>query len=1543
MMKKQLKVAGCKLHVYGLAALCVFPAAVFAQTTLSNQYNEVATLSGAAIEMYGRSELHITGSGTPISGCTINLHSPDSWVFLPAVAPSSASALLGQFKINGLNAVLNNNVKVVQYGQGAVLIPYPSNFQPLEIYDGENFSGSSLKLSPYTAYNTAELDTMAGKMSSFILKRGYTATFAQNPDGSGRSRNYVAADGDLDIGAVPDWMDNQINFIRIFPWRWTGKKGSCDMSPTALNADWHYNWDINKNSTLDWEYAGIRQTRWWPGLNQNWQSRGINHLSGYNEPANPVEDAYTSLNNGDVNLAVSTWSDLLATGLRVGAPAVTDGGRSWLYSFIDGCDAAGKRVDYVPIHYYRSYWNNDDPAGAASQMYNFLKEVHDRVQRPIWVTEFNNGANWSDNAYDPSTEQNKNVIEAMINMMDDTPWIERYAVYSRVEWFRQTHYGDGSRTAMGQMYHDHDAPISYVQSMKKNRSRVASYYFEGDCRDSSGCGNNGLAVNIPVYSAGKHGQAIDLGGACEFVQLPGDIASSGSFSFAAWVYWDGGAGGQRIFDFGNYDLSQYMVLSPNQNGQLNFGVRNGGSTQWVSGSTPLPSGSWQHVAVTLSGGIGTLYLNGVQQGTASITASALSGTTYNYLGKSQWSTDPLFSGKLDDVHIANYALSSAEITALKDNTTQLQLSSSVSGGSGSQGVAYSGSVAGTATDADAASIIYSKVYGPAWLSIDPDGTLSGTPGYGAEGPQIFTVRVRDDGGERHYFMLTIDLPYVLGNGTWTSDSNGLWSDTAKWSNGFSANGSGNTADFSTINLSADRTVSLDSSRTIGTLNFGDTFSSQAWTLNSTGGVLSLDSGSAESPVIAVNTSMVTIEASMSGTNGFSKSGAGTLILAGSSSLSGTVDIDTGETSGNGGTVRAAHPSALAHLDALRVRNNNNGYSSFELDGALQGDVASFAAIELSGRNVSVPAIRNRAGENVLAGGITTYPGGTYYGIQSDAGTLELGGLISSAATGASRTWTFSGIGDTRVSGIIENGDAATVSVVKTGSGRLLLQGINTYNGTTSVSAGELVVTGSTGSGSTTITGSATLSGSGVVNATLTGYSGSLIQVGERGFPLGPDTSFALVDDFERYSLGANGTTLAPVWVPGFPAGGADAGSAQVGADTGSGQALRYVHGGSGGQMNYASVGTIASEGATGTIFFQADLSATGSDTLFAFGRTGAAGYSDLGTLFRVPSDLIVEVHNGGYANTSTSLSTDTLYNFWVVIDNSANTSSLYYSTDTEAPVLIQSGCAFRNSTAGDINTFYLGSNGGSAGFIDNMYVDSSGSNLTHPLEVTGLVPKAATLNVENNFTLSSGAVLEFDVSGSLYDRLEVGGAFNASGTLKVTLAPELPAPWTGDHFDLFDAVGGTVSFNAFDLPDLAEGLSWDTSAIGSGVLSVTGAPSGYTGYMYGYGISSGLFGDDANSNGIPNGMEYYLGWSPSNPLSPPGIFTWTNEYLSVVYPYNSSAYGVTGMVEWTTNLISNHWNSAGITYFTNSAPDEIEAYLGATTTNQLFIRLKVEH
>jgi hypothetical protein len=153
--------------------------------------------------------------------------------------------------------------------------------------------------------------------------------------------------------------------------------------------------------------------------------------------------------------------------------------------------------------------------------------------------------------------------------------------------------------------------------------------------------------------------------------------------------------------------------------------------------------------------------------------------------------------------------------------------------------------------------------------------------------------------------------------------------------------------------------------------------------------------------------------------------------------------------------------------------------------------------------------------------------------------------------------------------------------------------------------------------------------------------------------------------------------------------------------------------------------------------------------------------------------------------------------------------------------------------------------------------------------------------------------------------------------------------WDNGHVDRFFGVIDAVA------------ISGVTLAPGSFVTETFGT-SGFGSYMASYGVPGAMFEGDANTNGIPNGMEYYLGWDPTDPLPPQSIFSWTNNYLAVVHPFNPAATGVTGAVEWTTDLMSSNWFSTGVTYLTNTSPHEIEAVFGAPATNQFFVRLRVD-
>ncbi len=744
-----------------LIIICLLTLSVSAATiSISDDIRVYASLTDTVVDMSEVSELHVTNATSPLSGCTINLNSEDSWLFLENIIPSvAASSYLGQVKVNGSQGVINNNVRVVQYADGAVIIPHSTDFMPLQIFDEDNFAGSFRYLSQYTEYGTASLGSMSSTISSFILKRGYTATFAQNEDGSGYSKNYVAQDCDLEIGVLPEKLKGQVRFIRIFPWRWVSKKGIAGNIGSNLDIKWWYDWNLDQNSPLDKEYVPIRQKRWWPELSQDWKTRGATHLLGYNEPDSSDQ---ANIAVGD---AIWSWPDLLATGLRLGSPATTDGGReSWLYPFIEQADTDDLRVDFVAVHYYWCY-SPSNASGAATQMYNYLKAVHDNTGRPIWVTEWNNGANWTqDYCSDPTYAQQAAAISAMVDMLESTPWVERYALYNWVEDVRRVEWDDGSLTSAGEVYRDKISSIGYQQEVPDNGSKaIAFYLFDDNFRDISVNGNHPLVYGAPKKPEGKDGNAIVLDGNDDYLRLPTNMGNSDDFSFSGWVYWNGGSQWQRVFDFGS-GTSNYMFITPSAySSQLRFAISTSGyngEQRLESGSFPV--GKWTHVAVTLEGNVGRLYVNGSQVDVETITLnpSNLSAVN-NYIGKSQFDADPLFDGMLDNVFFADYALSASKISEIYLNHAPQFSLDVLDGGDATPDFPYSGDISGFAADSDNSDeISFSKISGPAWLDVAVDGTLSGTPTVTDSGLNTFIIRVSDGKFGFDQAILNISVDYI---------------------------------------------------------------------------------------------------------------------------------------------------------------------------------------------------------------------------------------------------------------------------------------------------------------------------------------------------------------------------------------------------------------------------------------------------------------------------------------------------------------------------------------------------------------------------------------------------------------------------------------------------------------------------------------------------------------------------------------------------------------------------------------------------------------
>ena len=176
--------------------------------------------------------------------------------------------------------------------------------------------------------------------------------------------------------------------------------------------------------------------------------------------------------------------------------------------------------------------------------------------------------------------------------------------------------------------------------------------------------------SLPSGGTLSGGQLTLSASASQYVSLPaGIVGGLSNLTAMAWVNLNTVSNWSRVFDFGNSTtVAMYMTAQNASTTNLYFAITTNSYTteQPVYGNFPLSTGIWHQVALTLNGSTGTLYLDGNPVGTnAALTLNPviLGNTTNNYLGKSQWATDPYYNGQFEEFRIYNAALSPAEVAA----------------------------------------------------------------------------------------------------------------------------------------------------------------------------------------------------------------------------------------------------------------------------------------------------------------------------------------------------------------------------------------------------------------------------------------------------------------------------------------------------------------------------------------------------------------------------------------------------------------------------------------------------------------------------------------------------------------------------------------------------------------------------------------------------------------------------------------------------------------------------------------------------------------
>lgn len=227
-----------------------------------------------------------------------------------------------------------------------------------------------------------------------------------------------------------------------------------------------------------------------------------------------------------------------------------------------------------------------------------------------------------------------------------------YKVYAEDKWYNRS-----------------EAVAAEPVLVPSEKALVMNLPFENDLFDVTENANHCTISADTTFTTYKDKLSLTFDGTEDFVQLPYTVANSDEITISTWIYYRGGNQWQRIFDFGN-DTEHYMFLTPSCGNGMRFAIKNGGSEEQLTTSS-LSTTKWNHIALTMGADGVKLYINGeLKKETTSITLRPSDiKPVMNYIGRSQFSTDPFLKGYVKDFRIYNYALSTDEIAEVYNPTT----------------------------------------------------------------------------------------------------------------------------------------------------------------------------------------------------------------------------------------------------------------------------------------------------------------------------------------------------------------------------------------------------------------------------------------------------------------------------------------------------------------------------------------------------------------------------------------------------------------------------------------------------------------------------------------------------------------------------------------------------------------------------------------------------------------------------------------------------------------------------------------------------------
>ena len=438
------------------------------------------SVSGIGNIIMGESSYIYLDNSYPIEeGLSITFESNKSWIRLNNVKTSTAYYNYSDNFFQE-NQVLSypETLRIDNYYQnGSIIRPHNDNSSYLTVFSENNFNGEFGNIFNNNVYLDESIPNgLNNDISSFILKKGYMATFAENNDGTGNSKVFIASEEDIIIDELSDYLNNKISFIRVLPWNWVSKKGTAG-DIQYMNNDWFYKWSNNGDSGLEREYTPMA---WGKGAADDDNDIEIiknkyksTHLLAFNEPDDCNGQSGQYGNMCVVDTSLTYYKNLLKSGLRMVSPACRqDAVFGWLNEFNSKAVDENIRIDVIAVHWYDWGSNpqnspNANPQDVFNRFVNYLESVYQTYGLPIWITEFN--ANRHRNEW-----VHRQFLQLALPYLEEKDYIERYAFFPPTTQVANFFDDNNNFTQIGEFYYNFNSSESIPYETHVSASNLNS-------------------------------------------------------------------------------------------------------------------------------------------------------------------------------------------------------------------------------------------------------------------------------------------------------------------------------------------------------------------------------------------------------------------------------------------------------------------------------------------------------------------------------------------------------------------------------------------------------------------------------------------------------------------------------------------------------------------------------------------------------------------------------------------------------------------------------------------------------------------------------------------------------------------------------------------------------------------------------------------------------------------------------------------------------------------------------------------------------------